>query len=228
MQLANSSFRVPPFNGRDLDLELVDPGSVVLIRAYQHPSADWNPPPAQYRNNHTDPPMGYGEEFAVLYTASNIQSSATEVRALGWDHWTNQSFWKPALAARLQVVRFAVRRPGLFVPLDGANRKILGLEGKFEPEYESSRWVALDLFRRYGHLVHGLSYESFHRYQAGRVYAIWHSRKDDMGLAASVDRPYLADDAEFRSFLRAHPFIRQMSADGTLAPREESVAVAQP
>lgn len=39
MQLANPSFRVPPFNGRDLDLELVDPGSVVLIRAYQHPSA---------------------------------------------------------------------------------------------------------------------------------------------------------------------------------------------
>lgn len=28
MQLANPSFRVPPFNGRDLDLELVDPGSV--------------------------------------------------------------------------------------------------------------------------------------------------------------------------------------------------------
>ncbi|WP_377155368.1 RES domain-containing protein [Roseateles sp. UC29_93] len=201
---------VPLFNGRELDLELVDPGTVTLIRAYDHPDADWNPPPARFRNNHIDPPVGHENEFAVLYTASNVQSCATEVRALFWDCWSNQIFWKPSVATQLRVVRFRMRQPGLFIPIDGPNRHVLGLEGKLEPGYESSRRMALELFRRYGHLVHGLSYESFHRFQPGRVYAIWHSRKEEMDLQPSVERPRLGDDVEFQAFLAAHPFIQPL------------------
>ncbi|WP_431286213.1 hypothetical protein [Roseateles chitinivorans] len=127
MTLAQELFHVPPFNGRELDLELVDPGTVTLIRAYDHPDADWHPPPAKYRNNHVDPPVGHDDEFAVLYTASNIQSCATEVRAMFWDCWSNQVLWKPSVAARLRVVRFSMGQPGLFIPIDGTNRHVLGL-----------------------------------------------------------------------------------------------------
>ena len=216
MTVARNLISVPLFNGRELDLELIDPGSVSLIRAYDHPEADWNPPPASFRNNHVDPPVGHDDEFAVLYTASNIQSCATEVRALCWDCWTNQVFWKPSAATQFRVVRFDMGRPGLFIPIDGLNRHVLGLEGKFEPGYGSSRRMALELFRRYGHLVHGLSYESFHRFQPGRVYAIWHSRKEHMQLQASPERPQLRDDVEFQAFLDAHPFIQPLGAEGPL------------
>lgn len=205
------------FKGQELALELVDAGSVTLVRAYSHPAADWHPPPVPLRNNHIDPPPGYGDEFAVLYTASNIQSSAMEVRALFWDQATNRAYWNPAAAQGFQVVRYALGQPGLFIPIDGPNRRALGLQGKFEPDYESSRWVALELHRRYGHLVHGLSYESFHRYQPGRVYAIWHARKHDLALQASQWRPRLAADPEFQAFLAAHPFIRPTGTRRTLS-----------
>lgn len=207
--------RVPPFRGQELRLELIDPGTVTLIRSYQHPDADWCPPPVEFRTNRVDPPSEHGDSFAVMYTSTNIQASAMEVRALFWEPDDDRFYWDEDTALKFQVVRFSSGKPGIFIPIDGPNRAVFRLEGKLEPTYESTRWIALDLFRRYGHLVHGISYESFHRHQPGRVYAIWHSRKDDLSLSASEARPLLAEDAEFQAFLSAHPFIdRVRSARG--------------
>jgi len=59
------------FKGQELALELVDAGSVTLVRAYSHPAADWHPPPVPLRNNHIDPPPGYGDdpEFQAFLAA---------------------------------------------------------------------------------------------------------------------------------------------------------------
>lgn len=203
--------RVPPFRGQELQLELIDPGALTLIRSYQHPDADWLPPPVPFRTNRVDPPAEHGDCFAVMYTSTNIQSSAMEVRALFWDPDDDRFYWDEVTASKYRVVRFTSGRPGIFIPIDGRNRAVFCLEGKLEPNYESTRWIALELFRRYGHLVHGLSYESFHRHQPGRVYAIWHSRKDDLSLVPSACRPLLSEDVDFRAFLAAHPFIERLN-----------------
>lgn len=206
---------LPPFKGHHLQLELVDPGSVRLIRAYEHPMGDWHPAPVEFRRNHVDPPPGYGDAFAMLCTASNIQAAATEVRAMWWDPRLGRSFWCPKAAAAHRVARFELESPGLFIPIDGPNRMVFGLQGRYDPSYETSRWVALALFRRYGHLAHGLSYESFHRFQPGRVYAIWHSRKEGLLLRSKDGHPAVIDDPEWRAFLGAHPEVeRQPGARG--------------
>jgi hypothetical protein len=84
---------------------------------------------------------------------------------------------------------------------------VFGLQGLYESTYEASRWVTLELFRRYGHLAHGVSYESFHRYQPGRVYAIWHSRKEGLLLRSRDERPRLIDDPSWVAFLASHPSV---------------------
>lgn len=211
--------RVPPFRGQELQLELLDAGTVTLLRSYQHPNADWEPPPVEFRTNRVDPPPGHGESFAVMYTSTNIQSSAMEVRALFWDADDDRFYWDEDAASKFHVVRFSPGRPAIFIPIDGRNRAAFCLQGKLEPSYESTRWIALELYRRYGHLVHGVSYESFHRHQLGRVYAIWHSRKDDLDLSASAERPLLTEDAEFLAFLAAHPFIDLLRTGPTPNPQ---------
>lgn len=95
MEHVQMPVRVPPFRGQELQLELIDAGTVTLLRSYQYPHADWEPPPVEFRTNR----------------------------------------------------------------------------------------------------------------QLGRVYAIWHSRKEDLDLSASVERPLLTEDPEFPAFLAAHPFI---------------------
>jgi hypothetical protein len=66
--------------------------------------------------------------------------------------------------------------------------------------YDVYREVGLALFERFGEVVHGLCWRSFHRHQAGRVYAIWHHRKDALGIVPPSPAP-LADDPEWRDRL---------------------------
>lgn len=37
--------------GRELELELLDPGGEPLIRLYRHAGGDWEAPPEDYRNS---------------------------------------------------------------------------------------------------------------------------------------------------------------------------------
>jgi len=61
-------------------------------------------------------------------------------------------------------------------------------------------------------LVHGLSWESFHRGQPGRVYAIWHHQKGAIALKATKPPPYgsLDEDDGWQEFLAEYPDIERM------------------
>jgi hypothetical protein len=78
--------------------------------------------------------------------------------------------------------------------------------------YESFQKEGLILFQRYGRVVHGLSWESFHRNQPGRVFALWHHHKDTIGLRLrpAKDHPLLVDDPERQRFLADHPDIEEV------------------
>lgn len=202
------------FFGRDLDLELLDPGSVPLVRLYRHPGGDWDPPPEVYRNLRVDPPPGRKGDYAVLYTADCVQAVAAECGVLvagAGDNYT----WSKKRADEYKVARYSFSKPALFIPIDGPNRRTLTLSGpqrKFLG-YEPYQAVALELFQRFGALVHGLSWESFHRNQPGRVYALWHHHKDTVDLRArtggavaslSVDGDwlrFLADNGDIEAVL---------------------------
>jgi len=73
--------------------------------------------------------------------------------------------------------------------------------------------VALELFERFGTVVHGLSWASFHRNQLGRVYAIWHHHKATLQLAITTSKPYtsLADDPDWLRFLAANPDVERIA-----------------
>jgi hypothetical protein len=200
--------------GRDLALELLDPGSETLVRLFRHPGGEWEPPPAIYRNLRVDPPAGHKDDFAVLYTATTLPAVAMECRVLSADtrdHYT----WSRNLAEKYQVARYAFAAPALFIPIDGPNRSRLGLDGSQRPfaGYAPYQEAALALHQRYGELVHGLSWESFHRNQPGRAYAVWHHRKASMQLALALPGPYprLVDDTEWQKFLVDYPEVEEIA-----------------
>lgn len=104
-----------------------------------------------------------------------------------------------------KLTRYKFANPGCFIKIDGDNRRKLGIaDYRSFGGYHAYQHVSLELFNRYGQTVHGISWESFHRHQPGRVYAIWHHRKDDLGLTYSAPVP-LADDPEWKELLTQIP-----------------------
>jgi RES domain len=203
------------WRARDLELELLDPGSLELARLFQHDHMDWEPPEERYRNLRVDPPPGHKAEFAVLYTASTLEVAAVECRILNVD--ANDTYsWNQTRAALYRVARYSFANPALFIPIDGKNRETLGLD---RPEaafrgYEPFQVVALELFKRFSSVAHGLSWQSFHRNQPGRAYAIWHDRKSaiDLHITSPTPRPLFTGDPEWLDFLAMHPEIEAIAA----------------
>lgn len=196
---------LPDFKGWQLEAEILDPGELPLLRGFQRTGGEWQPPPPEFRNSRVDPPPGYKSEYAVLYTATEIQCVAAETRILRDDR--EGVVWLPEVAQAFRIATFRLGRAGLFIPLDGRNRKVFKLRGECGSDHQAYQWLALELHRRYGHLAHGLSWESFHRNQPGRCYGIWHSRKDDLALGVEDERPRFSEDPRWAAFLSAHPFI---------------------
>lgn len=197
-----------------LELELLDPNSLRLVRLFRHPGGHWEPPDEKYRNLRVDPPHGHKAAYAVLYTGSTLPAMAMECRVLRADD-RDRYTWDMDLAGQYQLVRYAYSAPALFIPIDGRNRPLLGLSGaqrKFAG-YEPYQEAAAELLRRFGQLAHGLSWESFHRNQPGRVYAIWHHHKSTIELEpAPPPYPRLVDDGEWKSFLAENPDIEAVGA----------------
>lgn len=201
------------FDSRDLALELLDPGLVPLVRLFRHPKGEWDPPPPDKRNLRVDPPPGHKDEYAVLYTADSLPAVAVECHVLkadANDHYT----WNSTRAAEYQVARYAFAAPALFIPLDRSNDRHLGLvgSGRAFGGYAPYQNLALDLFSRYGKVVHGLCWGSFHRGQPGRVYALWHRHKATIGLSLTNGPhfPRLPDDPEWQAFLAAYPAVTEI------------------
>lgn len=78
--------------------------------------------------------------------------------------------------------------------------------------YDAYQRAGLELFERFGGVVHGLTWQSFHRHQLGRVYAIWHHRKAAAGVVKpSGAYPKLPDDADWAAFLSKNPQIEAIT-----------------
>lgn len=165
-----------------LDVELLDPNSIDLMRLFKRPGADWDPPPPAYRNLRADPPPGHKSDYAVLYTADSIHAVAMECRVVSVDAEDRHS-WSYSKAQDTQVARYTFDSPALFMPLDARNRQVL-FAGSTPTigSYLRYQQIALQLFQRFGTVLHGYSWESFHRGQPGRVYAIWHHHKSTINL----------------------------------------------
>lgn len=193
------------FEGAQLQVDLLDPLSVTPVRLFRHPGGDWDEPPPQFRTQRADPPVGHQSEYAVLYTAESIAAAAIECRILHCDIRDRYTYDQQR-TLEYSVVRYELRAPALFIPIDGENKSILGLRG-LDPRYERHRAVAHELFQRFGAVVHGLSWESYHRNQPGRVYALWHHQKPTVKLAISSATPYvkLAEDPEWLQLLKDNP-----------------------
>jgi hypothetical protein len=206
-------FGVAPVNGRSLDLELLDPGVARLVRLFRHPGGEWAAPPQRFRNLRVDPPPGHKSAFAVLYIADTLPTVAMECRVLAADD-RDRYTWSEELARQYKVVRYEHDRPMIMLPIDGPNRVTLGLDGATRQfsGYEPYQRVAHQMHRQYGKVVHGLSWESFHRNQPGRIYALWHGHKRTVGLRIASAAPYgtLIDDAEWQDFLARHPAVDRM------------------
>lgn len=204
----------PSFDGNALRLELLDTGAS-LVRLCWRTDSDWEPPAPEHRNERVDAPDSHRGLYAVLYTAASVMAAAVEARIIAWNGATDT--WNVSVPRSLQygVVRYGCSAPGIFVPLD-VNRTLLGLSAlRLLNRREPYRAMGLELYQRFGRLCHGLSWESFHREQLGRVYAIWHERKDSMGLQVlggrpkSVDEyPRLARDEEWNRLLDDNPAVR--------------------
>ena len=190
-------------------LELVNQAGLTLYRLFRHPGGDWEPPPEQFRILRADPPAGHKGDYAVLYTSDALAAAAMECRVLYCENATDRWCWHEAKAATYSVARYTFDRPAVFLPLDGQNRKTLGLSHK--RRYSAFQDIAHTLFQRYGGSVDGLSWESFHRGQIGRVYAIWHSRKASLGLNRTTTTfPLLTNDTEWLGYLAANPDIETL------------------
>jgi hypothetical protein len=198
-------------SSRDLALELLDPGSESLVRLFQYPGGDWEPPEPKHRNLRVDPPAGHKDDFAVLYTGASLPAVAMECLILNAAP-DNKYTWNRKRAEVYRVVRYEFSAPALFVPIDGDNRRALGLADRRTAflGYGPYQEVSLALFQRFGQVAHGLSWESFHRNQPGRVYALWHHHKGTIGLARR-SRLYLPliDDPEWQLFLTENPGIEE-------------------
>lgn len=201
------------FRGRELELELLDPGSLILHRLFKHNGGDWEPPPEVYRNLRVDPPDGHKAAYAVLYTGDTLATVATECHVLSADLYDRYT-WNSAAAQQYRVVRYQFDAPAMFVPIDGRNRDVLGLRRRSFGTYADFQRVSFELFRRYGRILHGLSWDSFHRNQPGRVYALWHHHKDTIGLRIEPPPPYplLTDDPQWQAFLAEHPEIERVDS----------------
>ncbi len=205
-------------SARELELELLDPGSQSLVRLFKHPGGEWAEPPPAFRNLRVDPPAGHKDAFAVLYTGDNLPAVATEcliLQAGDGDHCT----WRQDRAADYRVARYGFLKPALFLPIDGKNRYRLGLSGGQRPwgGYGVYQEAALALHQRFHDVVHGLSWESFHRNQPGRVFALWHEHKTtiDLALVTPASYPRLVDDPQWQAFLAANPDIEAIDGSAT-------------
>ncbi|UUF03352.1 RES domain-containing protein [Xanthomonas hortorum] len=194
---------------------MLDPNSRPLVRLFRYDGMEWDPPDVKFRKLRVDPPDGFKDQFAVLYTADTLPAVAMECRVLQVSALDDSFKWSKDLAEQYSVVRYAFSEPALFIPIDGNNRDLLGLSwrgGKLDHTYLPFQKAALELHQRFGKIIHGLSWQSYHRHQLGRVYAIWHEHKSTIDLSITSSKPYskLIDDSEWSDFLNENPGIEQI------------------
>jgi hypothetical protein len=204
------------YKASDLELEIVEPGDVTFVRLFSRPNAEWDEPPAPYRDMRCDPPPGKKSDYALLYTGDRIESIAAECEILAFDRNKQWNYDEDAAKKKYWVARYVFDKPAIFIPVD-RNRHLLNVDRRpFVPGYLPWQEAAHELWSRFGQAVHGLSWWSMHRHQLGRVYAIFHQHKDTIGLQRPTG-PFdkLHEDAEWKAFLAANPTLTKLAGTGT-------------
>ena len=196
---------------QDLKLELLDPNSVPLWRLFRHPGGDWEEPDPNYRHERVDPPDGHKSDFAVLYLGNTLPGVAIECRLLRADY-RDRYTWARDTANAYQVVQYTFGEPALFLPIDGDNKRRLGLDpaSRRPGKRDAFQDASLALFTRFGNVVHGMSWDSMHRDQPARVYALWHRHKATIGLERRY--PLLPEHPAWRQFLLDNPDVDETTA----------------
>jgi hypothetical protein len=93
---------------------------------------------------------------------------------------SDQYSWDAAKAAEVKLARYRMSQPAIFVPLD-RNRHRFNLPAEAAYQREPFQALSLELHRRFGTLIHGMSWASFHRGQPGRVFAICYHHMECIG-----------------------------------------------
>lgn len=193
------------FIWESLEIEVLDPHRTTLFRLYSHAGGDWKPAPPKYRTLRVDPPRPHQSKFAVLYTANRLDTIGQECGLLSVD---SNNKWTIDIVreSHYKIATYSFKKGGIFIPLDGRNAKVFGLDrltslGTYDPYQKLSK----ALFDRYSHFVHGISWRSFHRHQSGTVYAIWHSKKNELGLKIESSEVQLAGDKNWETMLSNIP-----------------------
>lgn len=215
------------FHAGELSLELRDPQAFPLVRLCNQaraggPGGEWESPAPQYRTLRVDPPADRQDAFAVLYTADTLPCVAAECRLLQVNQAKDIYSVDRGRLCEYLVTRYAFKRPGLFIRIDADHAEPLGLHPRARGTHMSLRdpyapyqAVSLALFERFGGVAHGLSWQSMHRNQLGRVYAIWHERKPDLGLEVVETGGRLDQDSEWLAFERANPGLPDVPRPGS-------------
>ena len=175
------------------------------------------PPPPMYRNLRVDPPELHKADYAVLYLGSRLPCVAVECGVLA-AHGTGVFSYHEDKAKAYQVARYTFDKPAIFLPIDDIhNHDVLMaddvLDSAFEGDYDPYQALGLDLFQRYGQVIHGLSWASYHRGKTGRVFALWHHHKATIGLGVTTTSfNALSADPEFEGFLAKHPTLLRLAS----------------
>ena len=112
-----------------LQLELLNPGSLALCRAYNsaYPDSYWEPPPPAARTARVDPPAGHQDDFAILYLGVHVAATAAEARLLQQDV-RRQWFISRDSAKHYALATYTLAKPAVLLPIDGPNQAGLGLD----------------------------------------------------------------------------------------------------
>jgi hypothetical protein len=196
-----------------LQLELLNPGSLALCRAYNtaYPDSYWEPPPPAARTARVDPPAGHQDDFAILYLGVHVAATAAEARLLQQDV-RRQWFISRDSAKHYALATYTLAKPAVLLPIDGPNQAGLGLDPvtmAFEDDYASSRAMALRIHQQFDGRIDGFTWESFRAERIGRVVALFHHRKAYVGLQVLTTKPHppLLDSPEWQAFETQYPGI---------------------
>ncbi|MBZ2682149.1 hypothetical protein IPR78_22295 [Xanthomonas perforans] len=201
-------------HAQHLSLELIDAQSFPLVRLFHYPGMEWNPPDPMHRNLRVDPPDGHKSDFGVLYMSNRLLCVAMECRVIVASEQDDELFWLKSKTEHYKIVRYIMGKPAIFLPLDGHNKALLGLvpsDNQPRVSYASFQNAAFEIFQRFGSVIHGLSWDSYHRGQPGRVYALWHHHKVTVGLRITTSKPYiqLCEDEEWKQLLLSSDLIER-------------------
>ncbi|MDP2322649.1 MAG: RES domain-containing protein [Gammaproteobacteria bacterium] len=174
------------------------PKGTPFFRIYNRADGDWQPAPADWRFGRVDPPLGFRDEYSVLYGGDCQLTAEFEFRIMrtvhdGTREVVERSF-QPDRQPRL--VCHVTRRPLLFVDCDSPMVEALleGIDHGTVDRRDPWQRLALRIYRAVTEASHelvapivGMTYRSRHRGCEGAVLAVF-DRYRALALRRGISR----------------------------------------